>query len=455
MPVRSERRPVAWGVWMLVAALANWSCGQADGPVPSPSASAAPVAPADWPMYGGNASRSNYNAGRTRLAVSTVSTLAPRWQANVGSGQLPPSGTPAVASGRVFVGSSVAKGDNFFAIDAASGRRLWSAHIGHGSTSAGGIGIGAGPAVSGSIVVAGGGDQAYYGLDAATGRVLWRNPMDAGESAFPWCSPLVAAGRAYVGIASEFDNPAVRGELRALDLATGAVLGRLFFVPEGVGGAGIWNSPALSTDGRTLLVATGEDNEHYDGPLTRALVAVDPITLAVLQADKQGVPNDDQDWATTPIIFHDRSGRALAGANHKDGLFYAYVLDAISRGPLWQRETGLSIGFMPAYDPDAGDGGILFIAGEKGQIFAVDPATGTDRWAPVTLETGYGNMALANGLLFVAAASGKVFVLEAATGRILRQLTPANPGRSFSGIAVAGDAIYWLSGGTLNAWGVP
>jgi hypothetical protein len=55
----------------------------------------------------------------------------------------------------------------------------------------------------------------------------------------------------------------------------------------------------------------------------------------------------------------------------------------------------------------------------------------------------------------VAAASGKVFVLEAATGRILRQLTPANPGRSFSGIAVAGDAIYWLSGGTLNAWGVP
>ena len=141
-------------------------------------------------------------------------------------------------------------------------------------------------------------------------------------------------------------------------------------------------------------------------------------------------------------------------AVHPSGA-YAYVLDAISRGPLWQRETGLSIGFMPAYDPDAGDGGILFIAGEKGQIFAVDPATGTDRWAPVTLETAYGNMALANGLLFVAVATGKVFVLEAATGRILRQLTPANPGPSFSGIAVAGNAIYWLSGRMLNAWGVP
>jgi outer membrane protein assembly factor BamB len=440
---------------MLAAALASWSCGQAEGPVPSPSPSAVPSAPADWTMYGGDPTRSNHNAGATRLAVSSVEALAPLWQADVGLGRLPPSGTPAIASGRVFVGSSVGTGDNFFAIDAASGRRLWSANIGHGSTNAGGIGIGAGPAVAGSVVVAGGGDQAYYGLEAGTGRLLWRNAMDAGESAFPWCSPLVAAGRAYVGIASEFDNPSVRGELRALDLATGAVLGRRYFVPEGIGGAGIWNSPALSADGRTLLVATGEDNEHYDGPLTRALVALDPLTLAVLQADRQGVPKADQDWASTPIVFHDGSGRALVGASHKNGVFYAYVLDAISSGPLWQRGTGVSIGFMPAYDPDVGDGGTLFISGDKGRIFAVDPATGADRWAPVTLETAYANMALANGLLFVASAAGKVFVVEAASGRILRQLTPANAGRSFSGIAVAGDAIYWLSGATLNAWSVP
>lgn len=454
MPARSRRGPLAWRVLMLAAALATWSCGHAQDPVPSPSAVPVVLAPADWVMYGGDATRSNHNPGSTRLAVSSVETLMPLWQADVGLGRLPPSGTPAIASGRVFVGSSVGKGDNFFAIDAASGRRLWSANIGH-TVDAEGIGIGAGPAVSGSVVVAGGGDQAYYGLQADTGQVLWRNAMHAGVSAFPWCSPLVAAGRVYVGIASEFDNPPVRGELRELDLATGAVLGRLFFVPEGIGGAGIWNSPALSTDGRTLLVATGEDSEYYDGPYTRALVALDPLTLAVLQADKQGVPNVDQDWGSTPIVFHDRSGRELVGANHKDGVFYTYVLDAVSSGPLWQRATGLSTGFMPAYDPDAGDGGTLFIAGGEGQIFAVDPATGTDRWAPVTLESAHANMALANGLLFVAAASGKVFVLEAATGRILRQLTPANPGRSFSGIAVAGDAIYWLSGGTLNAWGVP
>src|SRR5512143_3969614 len=268
MPVRSKCGPLAWRV-CIVAALTTWNCGHAEDAVAIPSPSAVPGAPADWPMYGGDASRSNHNPGRTRLAVSSVETLTPLWQADVGLGRLPPSGTPAIAGGRVFVGSSVAKGDNFFAMDAASGRRLWSAHIGHSSTNARGICIGAGPAVSGSVVVAGGGDQAYYGLETETGRVLWRNAMDAGKSAFPWCSPLVAAGRAYVGIASEFDNPAVRGELRALDLATGAVLGRILFVPEGIGGAGIWNSPALSTDGRTLLVATGEDSEYYDGPYTR------------------------------------------------------------------------------------------------------------------------------------------------------------------------------------------
>jgi eukaryotic-like serine/threonine-protein kinase len=440
------------GALALAALLACGACNNIQEALPS---STAGVVAGDWPTYGGGPGRTGHNAAETRLGPSAVEGLAPRWQVDIGIGSWPPSGTPSIAGGRVFVGSSVPEGNNFFAFDAASGRLLWNASVGHSEADAEGISIGATPAISGSVVVAGGGDQAYYGLRAETGEVLWRHAMDSGPSGFPWCSPLVAGGRVYVGMASEFDNPSVRGEVRALDLNTGTVLARRAFVPEGAAGAGIWNSPTLSPDGRTVVVATGEDFEGYDGPYNRALVSLDPETLDIRQADKQGVTNEDEDWGTTPIVFRDRSARVLVGAVHKNGIFYAYTLDGIAAGPIWQRQTGVAAGFMPAYDPGAGDGGTLFIGGGNAQVYAVDPANGADRWAPLTLETMHGNMAVGNGLLFAPAASGKVFVVDSATGRPLRILTPANAGPSFSGVAVAGGLVYWLSGSTLNAWGLP
>jgi len=449
--MHQRSRRARTGVGALGAlALSAAGCNQVVEVLPTAGAAAS-----EWPMYGGGPGRSGFSAGETKLGVASVESIAPRWQVDIGMGSWPPAGTPSVSAGRVFVGSSVPEGDNFFAFDAANGHRLWSTNLGHGVVTAGGISIAATPAVAASLLVAGGGDQAYYGLQAETGAVLWRHAMDAGASAFAWSSPLVAGGRAYIGIASEFDNPSVRGEVRALDVATGALLARQAFVPEGVGGAGVWNSPTISPDGRTLLVATGEDFEGYDGPYNRALVALDPTTLEIRQADKQGVPNEDQDWGSTPIVFHDRSARVLVGAVHKNGVFYAYALDTIGAGPIWQRTTGVTPGLMPAYDPNVGDGGTVFVGGQNAVVYALDPANGADRWAPITLETMHGGLSLANGLLFAPAASGRVFVVESASGRVLRALVPANAGPSFSGVAVAGGTLYWLSGSTLNAWGVP
>ena len=69
--------------------------------------------------------------------------------------------------------------------------------------------------------MAGGGDSAYYGLDAATGAQVWRSPLAAGFNGFPWASPLIAGSRVYLGVSSRCDNPSVRGAVRAVDLATG------------------------------------------------------------------------------------------------------------------------------------------------------------------------------------------------------------------------------------------
>ena len=445
------RNRYVWG-----AALGLLALGAVSG-LPGGRPGVAPVAAAsnDWPMYGYDAQRTSYNPTETRLSRDTLAQVAPRWQSDIGSNGIPPSGAPTVAGGRVYVGSSRADGDNFFAFDAQSGARAWSARVGHIEVPCFNIGIGATAAVAGNLVVAGGGDGAYYGLDATTGAQKWRHALNVGSSGFPWASPLITGGRVYVGVSSRCDDPSVRGEVRILDLAGGTVLANRYLEAAGQAGAGIWNSPTLSPDGTTLVLATGEDYRGNDGPYNRAIVTLDAASLQILQVDKEGATGHDLDYGSTPVIFHDSQNRTLVGANHKNGTFYAFTLGGVNAGPLWSRATGTTVGMMPAYDPAVGAGGTLFITGSGGRLFAVDPATGQDRWGPLTVGPMHGNLAIANGLVFANTGSTGVKVLDAATGELLRTLLPANAGSAYSGVAVADGAVYWLSGSYLNVWSLP
>jgi hypothetical protein len=410
------------------------------------------VNPGDWPTYGHDVSRTGFNPDETTISASNVNDLVQRWQANLGGGSSPSSGAPSVSNGKVFAGSSIATGNNFFAYDAVEGGRLWGANLHYNGCFS--LGIGATSAISGTIVSVGGGDSAFYGLNTETGEIVWRNAMDLGSSAFPWASPLLAYDRSYLGMASCADNPSVRGEVRAVDMFFGTPVASVTFVPTANRGAGVWNSPALSPDGSIMAVATGEDYGGYNGPYNRAIVALDPITLQILGSDQRGATGGDQDFGTTPVIFHDNQSRVLVGANHKNGTFYAYVLNNVSAGPIWQRSTGTAVGMMPAYDPTFGDGGTLFIAGGS-RIMAVDPATGLDRWPLVTVGTMHGNMALANGLIFVNVSGTGLRILNESNGAVLRTIVPTGTGTSYSGVAVSNGFIYWLSGANLNAWSLP
>src|SRR3954447_7982552 len=162
--------------------------------------------PGDWPTYGHDVSRTSFNPDETLLNAGNVSQMVQRWQANVNNSNSPTSGTPSVSGGKVFVGSSIASGNNnFFAYDAVSGSRLWAANL--NNTGCFGLGIGSSSAVSGTVVSVGGGDSAYYGLNPETGDILWREPMNVGTSGFPWSSPILAYDRSYLGMASCADNP--------------------------------------------------------------------------------------------------------------------------------------------------------------------------------------------------------------------------------------------------------
>ncbi len=438
-----------------IYAVARDSASSAQAAAPGGGASKPfeePSSPGDWPLYGHDASRTNYNPDETILNSGNVNSMVSRWQMFIGSNGTPASSSPAIANGKAYVGSSASSGNDFFAFDAVTGAQAWATSVNYVGAGCFNVGIGSSPAVSGSILSVGGGDAAYYGLDANSGAQLWRNPMNVGASGFAWESPLLANGRSYLGMSSRCDNPSVRGEIRAVDMNTGNQLANQYFVPAGQAGAGIWQSPALSPDGSTLVVGTGEDYGGYNGIYNRALVSLDPISLAILQSFQEGATGQDLDFGTTPVIFHDNQGRILVGANHKNGIFYTFVLNNLNAGPIWTKSTGTSVGMMPAYDPSFGSGGTLFIAGSSSRIFAVDPATGTDRWPAVTEGSMHGNMAIANGLIFVNLGTTGLRVLNESNGSTIRTIVPANVGSANSGPAVSNGFVYWQSGSYMNAW---
>ena len=107
---------------------------------------------------------------------------------------------------------------------------------------------------------------------------------------------------------------------------------------------------------------------------------------------------------------------------------------------------------MPAYDEDAGSGGTLFIFGDNGVLFGVDPATGIDRWPPVAVGFANGNVAVANGLVYTGGGAGGVPIVTADSGTLLVALAPQTPAKTFSGVVVSGGVIYSVAGPYLNAW---
>ena len=459
-------RPAA----VLLLVVASVGCGStntASTPSPSPT----PSGPSEWPMYAHDVTHSSVNLNEVTITPSNVANLSQAWQVDLGSSNgVYSNSTPTIVGGRVYVGSSASPNANFFAVDAGSGQIVWGANLGYQFNPAcdplENVGIPSTAAVTGGVVTVGGGDAAYYGLDAATGTILWRQPLNAGPSGFAWSSPAVGNGIVYFGASSQCDNPPVRGELRAVNLADGSLVASQFFGPVNSpgGGGGIWNSPAMTADAQTVVVVTGEDNGD-NWPTQQAVVTLDPTTLAIEQASKQGTVGGDLDFGTSPVVFFGPDGSSYIGASQKTGIFYAFSVNNLAAGPVWSRNLGVVVGATPAYDPSLGTSGTLFVAGTdgaaqynggNGMLYALDPATGNDRWSsPSPIGNIANNMAIVNGLIFVNASMGGVRVINETTGQIVQTLIANNIGPTLSGIAVAEGAVFWMSGSFLNCWRPP
>ena len=119
-----------------------------------------------------------------------------------------------------------------------------------------------------------------YALDAATGRELWSRRLDEHLYARITGSPTLYQDRLYVPVSSIEETAAgqpgyecctFRGSLNALDVKTGEIVWRTFMVPAaqaagknaagvtlwGPSGVGIWSAPTIDVKRGLVYAGTG------------------------------------------------------------------------------------------------------------------------------------------------------------------------------------------------------
>ena len=420
----------------------------------------------DWPMFLQNPSRTNATVD-PNLSVAKASILKLKWSFKTGG---PVATSTSIVGTTAYIGSW----DGYeYAVNTATGAQIWKSPSLGITTDPGcnpsTIGITSSADVENGVLYVGGGGPNWYALNASTGAILWSvytgDNTQAGAH-YNWSSPLIYNGNAYIGVASNCDNPLVQGQLLEVSLTTHAIVNTYNFVPNGQLGGGVWTTPTLdtSTTPATIFVTTGTLND-YTQTQSQAIVAINSSTLGYEGSWQLPFTAavSDSDWGTTPTLTTDSSGNALISAANKNGILYTWKRSDLELGktdpnpPLWQHQIAIG-----GAGPTEGDGsiasgifanGTLFYAGghsvingkgSGGSIGAYNPGTGATEWVRQTEQPVIGAPAYVNGM--VAYGEGNTFeVLNAANGQLLYSYQL--PATTYGAVSVARSQFYV---GTLN-----
>jgi alcohol dehydrogenase (cytochrome c) len=221
-------------------------------------------------------------------------------------------------------------------------------------------------------VFRGTGDARLLALDAATGRLLWKDVIGSprlGEGAQG--VPLAWNGVVYMGISGS--ESGIRGRVMAFDAQTGRELWRFNTIPMGTekgagswrnprsvktGGGGVWGALTLDVSTAELFVPVGNpwpdiDKGYRPGSdlFTDSIVALDSRTGA-LHWWHQVTPADwqDLDLVAAPVLYRDNAGRDILVFAGKDGLVTA--LDRETHKVLFRTPVTTVEPYHPAATPE-------------------------------------------------------------------------------------------------------
>lgn len=254
-----------------------------------------------------------------------------RWRAATDPAVRGIHGTPAVADGLVYVG---AYEGSLYAFDVETGIRRWKAGLGDA--------IGASPAYLDGVVYVAveyfEPSGAVFGVDAATGDVVWEDHWPTNH---PHSSPAVDAEAGYLAVGSNdgylygWEFPSME---RAWRFETGDAIKGPVATYDGAAFFGSWDHHVYRVD-----LETGEADWAFEA---------------------------DADVMTGPGI-DEGAGRVYVGS-HDDHL---YALDVETGEADWAFETGGMLLGCPAVTEEA-----VLVGSYDGYCYCVEKGTGEQRW---------------------------------------------------------------------------
>jgi outer membrane protein assembly factor BamB len=282
--------------------------------------------------------------------------------------------SPAVADGKVFVGTS---GGKFYALDKTTGEIIWTFDAGSPVSSS--------PAFQNGTVFFGTENPGkIYAIDARTGLVIWLYQVHAGAAVYS--SPAVIDDKVIVGSSD--------GELLCLDELQGQVLWTTQL------GVGPLSSPAIQNG--TVFVAS-----------SLGIDAVDMQTGTSIWEFATSWP-----VTSTPAVA---DGLVFVGTENNDRV---YALDESTGNPVWNFFTS---GWLtpPAVDTSKQ----LVIVGSKDyKLYAFEEYTGLLEWKYFNGPNYLSAPTIsANGLVYVGTSDGNLCCVNETTGEEIWKYNVTTP----------------------------
>ncbi|HEV3329728.1 MAG TPA: PQQ-binding-like beta-propeller repeat protein [Bryobacteraceae bacterium] len=344
----------------------------------------------DWNGWGVDAVNSRFQP-QPGLAAEDVPRLKLKWAFGF-PGEARTQSQAVIVGGRVFVGTTAG---TVYSLDAATGCIYWTYDAGAFVKSA--ISIVRTRIPARWMAYFGDGRGFAHGVDAQTGRPVWKVQVEEHPAARITGSPMYYNGRLYVPVASgeetlqssspKYECCKFRGSLSAIDASTGRVYWKTFTVPDpakpyktnsegttlyGPAGAGIWSAPTIDEKRKRIYVGTGNSYTGVGMPTSDAILAFDLDSGSLLWS-QQVTPNDnwvpgcpksvncpenpgdDFDFGSSPVLRPGADGKQVLVAAQKSGVVYG--LDPDDRGKvLWKTRIGVGngmlggVGWGPAFD---------------------------------------------------------------------------------------------------------
>jgi PQQ-dependent dehydrogenase (methanol/ethanol family) len=299
----------------------------------------------DFPVVGGNLGNQRYSA-LTSIHRDNLSRLGGAWLVHLEEGERRGSmqGTPVVVDGVMYIGSG---SGSVFAINAATGERVWKFESSFGGQ------INRGVVVAGGKVFTGQAGCRLVALDQKTGALVWETTL-AERGGTPGV-PMVHGDLVYMGISG--GEAGARGRIGAYDIRTGKEVWKFYTIPgpgefghdtwEGDswmrGGGPLWTHGAIDPDLGLLIVPIGNpypvtngSTRGGDNLFTASILALD-LKTGAYKWHFQEVHHDiwDYDNPTPPVLADIQfRGQPRKIVIHGGKTGFTYILDRTNGMPL-------------------------------------------------------------------------------------------------------------------------